>query len=321
MSYLGQVQNLDWASPSRIFATTVELFNSQPNYEHEVAIALDTRVKYQGTAPVVGGWSFATGAPTTGVPVVPPPVNDNFTKVLLEFDGIEGSTTYVDTNASKMPRKWTQRSGLGHITNVGEKFYSGALYLDGKTVITAPDEQHALIRDTDFTIRGWFLCDFPLGIRRTLVAKTDEAVTDYVFWIDRDENGMIEAGVNTRIVFDHNITDRFNESILDREGDFIVDRFDSSAVAGHHVLLSQMPYTNTVNTGWHQFSFRRTVNMLNLALDGDVDSSSTIGAEVVNELPGTLTIGGYGPPRNGMYIGNPWIGGLDRFAIDIGIGR
>jgi hypothetical protein len=61
--------------------------------------------------------------------------------------------------------------------------------------------------------------------------------------------------------------------------------------------------------------------MLNLALDGDVDSSSTVGSEVVNQLPGTLTIGGYGPPKNGVYNGNPWIGGLDRFAIDIGIGR
>jgi hypothetical protein len=321
MSYLGQVQNLDWTSPSRIFATTVELFNSQPNYEHEVAIALDTRIKYQGVAPVVGGWGYASGAPGPGIPPVPPPVNDSYTKVLLEFDGIEGSTTYVDTNASKMPRKWTQRSGLGHITNVGEKFYSGALYLDGKTVITAPDESLAFIRDTDFSIRGWFLCDFPLGTRRTLVAKTDEAVTDYVFWIDRDETGLIEAGLNTRIIFDHNIVDRFNVSILDRIGDFIVDRFDPTAVAGQHVLKSQMPYTDTVNTGWHQFSFRRTVNMLNLALDGDVDSSSTVGSEVVNQLPGTLTIGGYGPPKNGVYNGNPWIGGLDRFAIDIGIGR
>ena len=63
MSYLGQRQDLDWTSPSRIFATTVDLFNSQPNYEHEVAIALDTNVKYQGVAPVVGGWGYATGAP------------------------------------------------------------------------------------------------------------------------------------------------------------------------------------------------------------------------------------------------------------------
>ena len=113
MSYLDQVQNLDWTSPSRIFATTIELFNSQPNYEHEVAIALDTRIKYQGVAPIVGGWGYASGAPGPGISPVPPPVIGSFTKVLLEFDGIEGSTTYVDTNASKMPRKWTQRSGLG----------------------------------------------------------------------------------------------------------------------------------------------------------------------------------------------------------------
>ena len=73
MSYLGQVQNLDWTSPSRIFATTIELFNSQPNYEHEVAIALDTRIKYQGVAPVVGGWGFALGAPDLGFLLFLPP--------------------------------------------------------------------------------------------------------------------------------------------------------------------------------------------------------------------------------------------------------
>jgi hypothetical protein len=321
MSYLGQVQNLDWASPSRIFATTVELFNSQPNYEHEVAIALDTRIKYQGIAPIVGGWGFASGVPGPVPPIVPPPVNDSRTKILLEFDGLEGSTTYTDTNGAKIPRKWTQRSGLGHITNVGEKFYSGALLLDGKTVITSPDDEAFDFKGDDFTIRGWFLCDFPAGTRRTLVAKSDDAPIDYVFWIDRDEFGMIEAGVNTRIVFDHAILDRSGTRILDRGDEFIIDRFDSLAVAGQHVLRSQQAYTDTVNTGWHQFSFSRTVNMLNLALDGDVDDSSNAGSEVVNLLPGPITIGGYGPPKNGEYNGNPWIGGLDRFAVDIGVGR
>jgi hypothetical protein len=321
MSYLGQIQNLDWASPSRIFATTVDLFNSQPNYEHEVAIALDTRIKYQGAAPVIGGWRFATGAPASGIPVVPPPVNDSRTKILLEFDGIEGSTTYTDTNGAKIPRKWTQRSGLGHITNVGEKFYSGALLLDGKTVITSPDDESFDFKADDFAIRGWFLCDFPAGTRRTLIAKSDDAPIDYVFWIDRDEAGKIEAGVNTRIVFDHAILDRLAARILDRGGDFIIDRFDSTAVAGQHVLHSQDTYTNTTNTGWHQFSFSRTVNMLNLTLDGGLDDASNADSEVVNMLPGPITIGGYGPPKNGVYNGNPWIGGLDRFAVDIGIAR
>jgi hypothetical protein len=87
------------------------------------------------------------------------------------------------------------------------------------------------------------------------------------------------------------------------------------------VLHSQDTYTNTANTGWHQFSFSRTVNMLNLTLDGGLDDASNAGSEVINLLPGPITIGGYGPPRNGVYNGNPWIGGLDRFAVDIGIAR
>ena len=179
MSYLGQMQNLDWASPSRIFATTQELLDSQPNYEHEVAIALDTRIKYQGTAPVIGGWRYATGAPLLGF-LLFLPVNDGFTKLLLEFDGIEGSTTYVDTNASKMPRTWTQRSGLGHITNVGRNSTVARCFsmekrsqrlMRGLTSLETP-----ILRSED-----GFSVIFPVGVRRTLVAKTDEAVTDYVF--------------------------------------------------------------------------------------------------------------------------------------------
>src|SRR5580765_7620495 len=106
--YLGNIQDFSWAAASRIFTSTVELLASQPNYEHEIAMALDTGVKYQGISPVVGGWAFANGAPAGGIPVVPAPVNDGFTKVLLEFNGIEGSTTYVDTNGAGIPRVWRQ---------------------------------------------------------------------------------------------------------------------------------------------------------------------------------------------------------------------
>ena len=316
MSYLGQIQDLSWASASRIFATTQELFDSQPNYEHEVAIALDTRVKYQGAAPIIGGWRFATGAPAPGIPVVPPPVNDSFTKVLLEFDGIEGSTTYVDTNASKMPRKWTQRSGAGHITNVGEKFYSGALILDGETVITAPDAEDFDFWMRDFTIRGWFLCDFPLGTRRTLVAKSDEAVNHYVFWIDRDEDGFMEAGIETTAILANFIRDRTPNLILDREGEYIISRFDLLPSQGRYVMRSPLIYSDTQRTGWHGFKLSRTADMLFFIIDDTVQDTGLVGLEVVNRLPGPITIGGYG-----VTAGNPWIGGLDRFAVDIGVGR
>lgn len=56
-------QDLDWASAVRSFQTTGDLAATQPRYKHEVVIALDTGIKYQGDQPVIGGWVLATGAP------------------------------------------------------------------------------------------------------------------------------------------------------------------------------------------------------------------------------------------------------------------
>jgi len=54
-------QMLDWASPQRTFLTTAAMMAVQPYYKHEVVMALDTNIKYQGDQPVVGGWVRATG--------------------------------------------------------------------------------------------------------------------------------------------------------------------------------------------------------------------------------------------------------------------
>jgi len=322
-TYLGIVQDLDWASPSRIFATTTDLFNHQPNYEHEVAIALDTNTKYQGVAPVVGGWGYATGAPGPYPPVPdPPPVNDSFTKLLLEFEGIEGSTTYKDTNAAGVPRIWTQITGSGCITNEGELFDEGALKLDGQTVITAPDSVDFNFRDQDFTIRGNFLCDFPVGAFRTLAAKTDRQPSlAYVFRVDNTSEGHLLVGVGIDRAFSHRLLDRFDVQIIDRAGEIINTNFGFVAAGEERTLESTTVYSDTINPGWHEFVFTRHGSILELKLDGVLEDTEGIGIERVLPLPGPITIGGYGPPINGGFSGNPWIGRLDRFAIDFGVAR
>lgn len=320
-TYLGQVQNLDWASPSRIFATTVELLDSQPNYEHEVAIALDTRIKYQGVAPVVGGWGYASGVPGPVPPIVPPSINDEFTEIMLEFDGAEGSTTYYDTNKGGIPRKWKQVCGFGRITNKGEKFYSGALFLDGQTVITAPDANTFNLSVDNFTFRGWFFCDFPLGTERVLIAKTDEAVVLRSFWLCRTSAGRFQVGVGTTKAMDNMIMDRNNVRIIDRFGLSLVSRAGVITDVETYTLESTTVYSDTINPGWHGFVFVRQGTAINLRMDDLLEDSKVIGMEVVNKVLGPLTIGGYGPPRSGILQGNPWIGGFDRFALDIGIAR
>jgi hypothetical protein len=317
MKYLGQVQDLSWASPSRIFATEAELFDSQPNFEHELAIAMDTGIKYQGVANVIGGWGFATGKPGPFTPPPPAPTNDQFTQVLLEFDGIEGSTTYQDTNAAGIPRTWTQRTGMGHITNVGEKFYSGALKLDGKTVITAPDSVVFDLSDQDFTFRGYFLCGFPLGEERVLAAKSNRQGT-FVFWLKRTADGFFSAGIDAGTLTDV-IVDRTGTSIVARDGSNVVARVAVASV--RFGLLSKTVYSDTVNPGWHRFRFNRSVGIARLIMDNITEDTVNVGNAKVAPQVGALTIGGNGQPIQGMLDGLPWIGGFDRFGIDFGIAR
>lgn len=52
-------QSLSWASAQRSFSTTAEMMLAQPRYKHEIVIALDTGIKYQGDTPAVGGWVVA----------------------------------------------------------------------------------------------------------------------------------------------------------------------------------------------------------------------------------------------------------------------
>jgi hypothetical protein len=317
MNYLGRVQDLSWASPSRVFATEVELFDSQPNYEHEVAIALDTGVKYQGIENRVGGWGLANGDPAPLVPFPVAPTNDQFTQVLLEFDGIEGSTTYYDTNASGKPRTWTQRTGMGHITNVGEKFYSGALKLDGQTVITAPDSVAFNLGSQDFTFRGYFLCDFPLGKERVLAAKSNRMGTS-VFWLKRTWDGFFSAGVDAGSMFDV-VVDRTGTNVVDRSGTNVLTRMPMTII--RYGLLSKTVYSDTINPGWHRFRFNRSAGTMRLIMDNVTENTVDVGSAIVAPQVGPLTIGGNGPPYRTMLDGVPWIGGLDRFGIDFGIAR
>jgi hypothetical protein len=317
-------QSLDWVSPSRIFATTIDLFNAQPNYEHEVAIALDSRVKYQGIAPVIGGWNFADGTPGPYPPTPdPPPVNDSFTKLMLRFEGIEGSNTYVDTNAAGIPRKWSQRSGFGRITNIGEIWDEGALYLDGKTVITAPDAVDFIFEGGNFAIRGWFLCDFPLGETRVLAAKTDQNPLGLgiMFALTRTSDGFFHATSGADQFFDHRILDRFEQTIVARNGQVVVSNFAFVPGGDNRDLQSTTMFSDTINTGWHAFDYFRNGSFVHLVIDNVVEASLGIDETQFMSVFGPITIGGYGPPINGMYSGLPWKGGLDRFAVDIGIAR
>lgn len=75
-------QDLDWASAVRAFPTTGDLVLTQPRYKHEVVIALDTGIKYQGDQPYVGGWVLADGS--SAIPLVSVELHQFLTRVAVQ---------------------------------------------------------------------------------------------------------------------------------------------------------------------------------------------------------------------------------------------
>jgi hypothetical protein len=337
MSYVLGPQDLSWTSASRIFATTAELFDSMPNYEHEVAMALDTRIKYQGSAPVVGGWRFADGQVVPGQPpVAVPSICDQFTILRLEFEGLEGSTTLEDTNCAVWPRTWRRErtiGGFGTITNVGEQVFpisTGYLKLDGKTIYTAPDDDRIDFAWDNFTVRMRFRVDEPLGIRRTLVSKGNQRGR-WTFFVDHLNTGEMIVHSDTIENAEPDLYDRFKNVIQTRDGQDIWTRESAFFDYFARDLQSTTIYSDTINPGWHTLAYKRTGTTLSLVMDGVVEDTTSIVSvyEPVRgdrfpfgyEDVGPITIGGYGPRVVGYDQNDPFVGGLDRFAVDIGIAR
>lgn len=318
-------QSLDWVSPTRKFATQADVFNSQPNYEHEVAVALDTGVKYQGISPTIGGWVFATGLAVPGLPpVVAPPINDGFTVLMLEFDGIEGSRTFTDINGAGWPRLWTvQRSNaaFGTITNVGEQFYPGAVNLDGNTVITAPDDTRWDLNVTDFTIRGWFKNQLNVPFSRFIIAKGNEGgdvnIGKFTFYVGLSAAGQFMAGGTT--IGTSNLLDRGGIQIVDRAGQDIQARVPGTLAQLNFQLVSVTAFP--VADTWFSFVYKRAGGVLSLAINDVVEDTDTVGSGVFGYYTGPLTIGDFGPPLNGVLRGTPFKGMVDRLAIDMGVAR
>jgi hypothetical protein len=185
---------------------------------------------------------------------------------------------------------------------------------DRQTVIIAQDEGDFFFGTAPFTIRGYFLCDFPLGIERVLVAKSDRKGM-FVYWAKRTSAGRFNMGVDAPVSVDNTIVDRSNTTVVDRVGENIFTRFGGGSTGRFEL------YADDLNPGWHEFKLARSGSILTLTMDGVVEATADMQFSAVLGRVGPFTIGGNGPRVSGNFDGVPWIGGLDRFAIDIGVGR
>ena len=82
--------------------------------------------------------------------------NDGFTKVLLQFNGADASTTITDVNAGGSAHTWTA-NGNAQIDTAQSKFGGASLLCDGTgDYVTTPDHADFTLGSSDFTIDCWF---------------------------------------------------------------------------------------------------------------------------------------------------------------------
>ena len=212
--------------------------------------------------------------------------NDSYTKILLHFDGTDGSTTITDDNAGGSAHTWTV-SGNAQIDTAQSKFGGESLLLDGTgDYISTPAHADFALGAGDWTVDCWFNCNAAGGTDRRICGQTDAGLTaaDSSFWIRRTTGNVIEAQVS-----------------------------DGSSVSS---LVGTTQFTDALNTGWHHLALVRHGNTLMLFIDGVQDASAAFTGTVPTSSA-SLAVG----VRGGAANLSPWLGWIDEFRLSVGVAR
>jgi Concanavalin A-like lectin/glucanases superfamily len=206
--------------------------------------------------------------------------NDQHTKILLHFDGADGSTTITDSNAGGSAHTWTA-AGNAQIDTAQAKFGGSSGLFDGVgDYITTPDHADYTLGSGDFTIDFWFNCNAAGGTYEVLFGQADATPTvasKSVFAWRRDTNVIVCFAV---------------------------------VGAVEYGVTGTTQFTNAVNTGWHHCAFVRTGNILKMFIDGVQEGGNVAIAGSVNNSPNAWGVGSLGE-----YVTDPWTGWIDAFRL------
>ncbi len=212
--------------------------------------------------------------------------NDQYTKVLLHFDGADTSTTITDTNFGGSSHTWTANGNAQLDTGV-TKFGTATLLLDGSgDYVTTPDHADFNLADSDFTIDCWFNCTATTGTFKAIAGQMDAASTStsISFFLRRQSTNAIRAQVNVGSTA-YNVT-------------------------------STTLFTDVVSPGWHHIAFVRTGSTLKLFIDGVQEGGDTAITGSVNDSSNDFRVG-----MLGETTGQDWQGSIDEFRLSVGIAR
>ena len=238
--------------------------------------------------------------------------NDNFTKILLQFPGADGSTTFTDNNVGGSAHTWTA-SGNAQIDTAEKKFdtgsglFQGSIDLDTTNpAIPGDDLLDSAAPSLDDTAGDYIStpdhADFTLGTADfTLDFQFNTTLTtDFTYyWMGQADSQLTPAG--TSIVVSR-IATNVMQVLVSTGTDFVT-------------VTGTTPFTNLLNTGWHHFAFVRRASTFTLYLDG-IREGSAIYNGAVNDASQPWGIGGAGSTVMPRYAG--W---LDEVRLSVGRAR
>lgn len=211
---------------------------------------------------------------------------DTFEKVLLHFDGADGSTTITDNNRGGSAHIWTA-NGNAQIDTAQSKFGNSSGLFDGTgDYVTTPDHADFTFGSGAFTVDFWFRCTAAGGTLEHLCGQCDSTPTN--------------AATSFRL---HRTTGNFIQAI-------------ACVSTTAFTVTGTTQFTDILNIGWHHVAFIRTANILRLFIDGIQEGGDVSISGTVNDSANALSAG-----RAGEVTTDPWTGWIDEFRLSIGVAR
>lgn len=241
-----------------------------------------------GGASSAGGYP-AGGAGGSGIVTVrylsPGSGNDTYTKILLHFDAVNGSTTIADSNLGGSAHTWTFGGSGGYAASnyTMATIFGSILYCPGTAWVETADHADFNLGSGDFTIDCWFYRLGGDGTYRYLCGQANAAPTAAT-------NSAYLVLSNTNVM------------------QFVVsDGTTPVTVTGTTAFTA---------AGWHHVAGVRTGNTLKLFLDGVQEGGNVTFSGTVPNATSKYSVG-----RIGEYATLYFNGYIEEFRLSVGIAR
>ena len=207
--------------------------------------------------------------------------NDPYTKIMLHFDGSNGSTTFTDSNSGGSAHTWSTL-GSTTLSTAAVKFGSASCKFNTSQV-TTPNHADFALGSKDWTVDLWYN---PNGVSgggfQGLFGQNGAGgVTDTGLYVYRDNSNKIQAGA-----------------------------YSGSNTWG-------VASSTSVNaSAWYHIAFQRKGNTLQLFINGVQEGGTLAISGAINSSTSPFAVGGCGAGTP-----NTCSGYIDEFRLSVGVAR